>query len=187
ELARHSMFGPADDPSLDERADDFTPLLLPGVPTRTSPRRTGLRPGERAPAFQLPGLDGDEHTLDEYIGRPLLLVFTDPTCGPCQETLPELERVHRERSHVFQVVAISRGGHEANLSHTRGVTFPVLVQRHWEVSRQYAMFATPIAYLIDAAGAIASRPAVGCREILELAGKVPSEAAAAASAASASV
>ena len=65
ELARHSMFGPADDPSLDERTDDFTPLHLPAVPTRTPLRRTGLRPGERAPAFRLPGLDGEEHTLDE--------------------------------------------------------------------------------------------------------------------------
>jgi peroxiredoxin len=185
ELARHSMFGPADDPSLDERTDDFTPLHLPAVPTRTALRRTGLRPGERAPAFRLPGLDGEEHTLDEYIGRPLLLVFTDPNCGPCRETMPELERLHRERSHVLKVVAISRGTEEANLSHTRDVTFPVLRQRHWEVSREYAMFATPIAYLIDPAGIIASRPAVGRKQILELAEQVP-QAAEAVSAASAS-
>jgi hypothetical protein len=35
-----------------------------------------------------------------------------------------------------------------------GLTFPVFLQQQWENSRRYAMFATPVAYLIDVAGVI---------------------------------
>ena len=44
---------------------------------------------------------------------------------------------------------VSRGDTEANRRKAKaaGLTFPVCVQRQWEVSRLYAMFATPIAYL----------------------------------------
>jgi hypothetical protein len=42
------------------------------------------------------------------------------------------------------------------------------LQQHWEISRRYAMFATPIAYLIDEAGIIAQEVAVGKDAILNL-------------------
>jgi hypothetical protein len=44
----------------------------------------------------------------------------------------------------------------------------VAVQKSWEISRRYAMFATPIAYLIDESGAIASEVAIGPEPILIL-------------------
>jgi peroxiredoxin len=169
ELLRHSMFGPAEAPRAGASELDFTPLNFPPTPTRTRLRRDGLRPGEAAPAFRLPGLDGDEHALVDYAGKPVLLVFTDPTCAPCHAALPHLERLHRDRANDLQVVAISRGKRESNLEHAREVTFPMLLQRHWEVSKDYAMFATPIAYLIDEHGTIRSRPAVGGQAILDLA------------------
>jgi len=66
---------------------------------------------------------------------------------------------------------ISRGDVEENRRKVRqhGLTFPVALQKQWEVSRRYAMFATPIAYLIDEQGRIARGVAVGVEPILELA------------------
>ena len=49
-----------------------------------------------------------------------------------------------------------------------GLTFPIMLQRQWEVSRLYAMFATPVAYLIDEAGLVAHDVAVGVEPILAL-------------------
>jgi hypothetical protein len=46
---------------------------------------------------------------------------------------------------------------------------PRSLQRSWGVSKQYGMFATPIAYLIDPSGTIAHDVAVGGEAILELA------------------
>lgn len=47
-----------------------------------------------------------------------------------------------------------------------GLTFPVVLQQQWEISRRYAMFATPIGYLIDKAGVITHDTAVGEDAIL---------------------
>jgi hypothetical protein len=49
-----------------------------------------------------------------------------------------------------------------------GLTFPVAVQQGWEVSRPYAMFATPTGYLIDERGVIAADVAVGAEAVSNL-------------------
>jgi len=43
-----------------------------------------------------------------------------------------------------------------------------VLQQHWEIFRRYAMFATPIAYLVDEAGVIAHNAVVGTEAILDL-------------------
>jgi AhpC/TSA family len=65
---------------------------------------------------------------------------------------------------------VSRGDVEANRAKAaeHGLTFPIVLQKQWEISRQYAMFASPIAYLIDEEGVIAADVAVGAEAILAL-------------------
>src|SRR3954462_10917875 len=46
-------------------------------------RRNGLAAGTRAPVFWLKRLGGGELSLDKFLGRRILLVFSDPGCGPC--------------------------------------------------------------------------------------------------------
>ena len=48
------------------------------------------------------------------------------------------------------------------------MTFPVVLQEQWKLSREYAKFATPIAYLIDEEGRIAADIALGADAILAL-------------------
>jgi peroxiredoxin len=131
--------------------------------------RNGLPAGTRAPVFRLPRIDGGELSLEEYRGQRVLLVFSDPDCGPCNELTPMLERLHRQ-SLYLEVLMISRRDREANQAKVaeHGVTFPVVLQRHWEISRAYGMFATPIGYLIDEQGIIAKDVAVGAEAILAL-------------------
>lgn len=131
--------------------------------------RDGLAQGTSAPDFRLPQLDGEELSLEQYRGRKVLLVFSDPECGPCNLLAPHLESLAR-RTPDIQVVMVSRGDREANRRKVEehGLTFPVVLQKRWEISRLYAMFATPIAYLIDEQGVIASNVAVGAHPILNL-------------------
>jgi peroxiredoxin len=72
---------------------------------------------------------------------------------------------------------VSRGEAEANRAKAgeHGLTFPIVLQRGHrreagveEISREYGMFATPVAYLIDAEGIIAKQVAVGVEPILSL-------------------
>ena len=131
--------------------------------------RDGLSAGTVAPDFQLPRVGGGEISLAHYRGRRLLLVFSDPQCGPCNALAPHLQRHHLQHSDV-EVVMVSRGDADANARKIaeHGVTFPVALQRQWEISRLYGMFATPIAFLIDEQGVIAAPVAVGADRILGL-------------------
>jgi peroxiredoxin len=135
-------------------------------------KRDGLKAGMPAPPFRLPRLDGGEVSLDELRGRRVFLIFSDPDCGPCVEVAPALEQFHRGPAGV-QVLMISRRDPEANRRKVAelGLTFPVVLQRHWEISMLYAMFATPIAYLIDEQGVLASDVAVGAQPIRDLMNK----------------
>jgi peroxiredoxin len=125
-------------------------------------RRDGLEAGTVAPLFSLPQLDESSLSLESFRGHKVLLVFSDPACGPCNELAPKLEQIHRRRDDL-RVLMISRGDPEANRRKVaeHGITFPVVLQRHWEISRAYGMFATPIAYLIDEAGILISDVMVG--------------------------
>lgn len=131
--------------------------------------REGLARGTAAPRFLLPRVGGGELSLDEYAGRRVLLVFSDPGCGPCNTLAPELERRSRQTAGT-PILMVSRGGAEANLRkiEEHDLTFPVVLQQHWEVSRAYGKFVTPIAYLIDEDGRIAAPVAVGVDPILKL-------------------
>jgi peroxiredoxin len=131
--------------------------------------RSGLSAGTPAPSFRVPRLDAGELSLEAYRGQRLLLVFSDPHCGPCEALAPQLEQARRTNGEV-QIVMVSRGDLEENRRKAAelGLTFPIGVQRQWEISKQYAMFATPIAYLIDETGVIASEVAVGIEPILGL-------------------
>jgi len=122
-----------------------------------------------APSFRLPLLGGGEIGLEAYRGRRLLLVFSDPHCRPCRELMPELDALHK-RTPDIEILVISRGDIEAVRTEFTGrpVSFPVAMQKRWEISRRYAMFATPIGYLIDEAGVTASDVATGMEAILVL-------------------
>jgi peroxiredoxin len=132
-------------------------------------KRHGLPAGTPAPPWRLPTLDGGELSLEAYRGRRVLLVFSDPQCGPCDQLVPQLEQLHRRRPEV-PVLMVSRGEGGANRAKVaeHGLTFPVVLQKQWELSRAYGMFATPIAYLIDEDGVIAGEVAVGVEPILSL-------------------
>lgn len=131
--------------------------------------RNGLAPGTPAPGFRLPRIDGGELSLDEYTGRRVLLVFSDPACGPCDQLAPKLEQLSRQTAAV-NLVMVSRGDAEVNRRKAadNGLSFPVVLQQQWEISRLYAKFATPIAYLIDERGVVAERVAMGVAPILSL-------------------
>jgi peroxiredoxin len=133
---------------------------------------SGLKAGTRAPVFLLPDLQGRMVSLEEYRGRRVLLVFSDPQCEPCDELAPHLVRLHREYANDgLGVILVGRGNAEENhrKAEQHGFEFPVLLQdRKWKVSREYGILATPVAFLIGEDGVIARDAAVGRDAILAL-------------------
>ena len=148
------------------RADRFKARSL----ATSKIKRDGLKAGASAPDFQLPRLDGKgDLSLSGIRGKRVLLVFSSPGCGPCNTLAPELERFHRQHPEM-ELVMISKGEPQENRKKVKeyGLTFPIVLQQQWEISRRYAMFATPIAYEITEAGIIAHDVAVGTDAILEM-------------------
>jgi peroxiredoxin len=137
---------------------------------RSRLNRGGLKAGAVAPEFRLPLVGGGELALAGLRGRRVLLVFSDPNCGPCDELAPRLQELHLERPDL-RVVVISRRDPEATRAKAEalGLTFPIVMQRQWEISLQYGMFATPVGYLIDEQGIVVKDVAVGVEPILALA------------------
>lgn len=132
-------------------------------------RQDGLRPGEAAPLFRLPGVNRPEVSLLDFRGRPTVLVFTDPECEACDQVGSTLEAAHRSHPELG-VVLVSRGDPALTRDHVAAerLTFPVALQRHWEVSRRYGMFALPVAFLLDEWGVVSTDMAVGAAGIAQL-------------------
>jgi peroxiredoxin len=150
----------------DHRPDRFSKRSL----ASSKIKRNGLKAGTLAPDFRLPRLDGrGELALSNLRGKRVLLLFSSADCGPCNTLAPELEKFHRDQPEL-EIVMISKGEPKENRAKVKehGLTFPVVLQRQWEISRRYAMFVTPIAYLIDEAGVIVHDVAVGLEPILAL-------------------
>ncbi|HEX8652853.1 MAG TPA: redoxin domain-containing protein [Pyrinomonadaceae bacterium] len=137
--------------------------------------REGLKAGTPAPVFEMPDIHGQRIALEDYRGRRVLLVFTDPHCGPCDQLAPDLVRLHKEhRDNGLALLMVGRGEAEENRrkAEQHGFEFPFILQDHWKLSRAYGIFATPVAFLINEQGVIARNVAAGADEILALAQEV---------------
>jgi Cys-rich repeat protein len=132
-------------------------------------KRSGIKPGTPAPTFRLPDLDANDIALEHYRGRPVVLVFSDPGCGPCNAMAPALAALARTDRNL-RIVMVSRGDRAANREKAReaGFTFPIVLQDGWQLSKRYGIFATPVAFLIDESGVVARSVAVGGDAILAL-------------------
>jgi peroxiredoxin/uncharacterized membrane protein YphA (DoxX/SURF4 family) len=131
----------------------------------------GLPVGTPAPAFSLRDLGGEEVTLDSLCaaGRPVLLLFIDPDCEPCDDLLPEVRRWQEGHAGVLTVTPISRGAPEESRAKASEYGLSgVLLQEDWELSRTYQVHGTPSAVLIRPDGTIGSLVAEGNEEVEDL-------------------
>src|SRR5215213_4879252 len=128
----------------------------------------GLPVGSAAPQFSLSGLHGETLTLDALrsSGKPVMMLFTDPGCGPCTALLPEVGSWQEEHAKKLALALISRGEVEENKTKAQehGLS-NVLLQENWEVSEAYEVRGTPSAVLISRDGEIASPVAGGAEGI----------------------
>ena len=113
--------------------------------------------GRPAPEFSLTDLHGARHTLREYRGRVVMLVFWATWCKTCPEELPHLSDIARALASKGLVTLSINGetdlGPVAKMTH--GLAFPVLRDPEERVRHAYDAFAVPRVVLVDRAGRIA--------------------------------
>ena len=145
-------------------------FLLTAAPSLPEGVKT-LEPGAIAPGFDLPGVDGKNHTLDEYADSDILAVLF--TCNHCPSAQGAESRVKKlvadYAEESFQLVAISPNDpqsvrlnelgysvHGDSLedmkkhARERGFTFPYLFDGETqEVTKAYGAMATPHIFIFD--------------------------------------
>lgn len=129
-----------------------------------APAEPGLPIGAPAPAFRLVGLHGETQTLDALRAakKPVLLVFTDPTCDPCNALLPDLGRWQQEHAAVLTVAVLSTGTPDANRAKmTEHGIATVLLEQDREIAELYGANGTPAAVVVLPDGTIGSTLALG--------------------------
>jgi thiol-disulfide isomerase/thioredoxin len=130
------------------------------------------RLGQLAPLVALPDLEGRTVELRDYRGRDTLVVFWDPNCPHCQQLAEDLRRWEaeppREAPRLF---VVSSGSVEANRA--LGFRSSVVLDEGFKVANAFGASGTPSAVLVDADGRISSTVGIGARDVLALAGVVP--------------
>jgi thiol-disulfide isomerase/thioredoxin/uncharacterized membrane protein YphA (DoxX/SURF4 family) len=133
----------------------------------------GLPVGSMAPEFALLDVEDETVTLTDLRapGKPVMLLFTHPDCGPCMALLPEVGHWQREYGDQVTVAVLSGGAREVNRSHRSeyGLRY-MLLQQAREIEEAYAVNGTPGAVMVDPDGTIASPVQMGAEPIRSLLG-----------------
>ena len=131
----------------------------------------GLPLGSEAPPFELEAYAGGTTSLTELLAyeKPLLLIFTNPNCGPCVVLFEEVKVWQPAHSEHLTIALLSFGTIKENFVNVaRNGLGQVLLQQKREVAEQYGANLTPTAVLVNTSGRIASPLAAGADEIRAL-------------------
>jgi peroxiredoxin/uncharacterized membrane protein YphA (DoxX/SURF4 family) len=124
----------------------------------------GLPIGDPAPDFALQDLRGEERSLSAMLesGRPAVLFFTSPDCGPCGGLLPDLARWQESLAARATIAVVARGAAADNEEFfTDHEMENVLIDAEQEVFEAYNVRSTPTAIAVSPDGRVALAPAGG--------------------------
>lgn len=121
--------------------------------------------GRPAPPMRLPGLDGREHTMQDYAGKVIFLNIWASFCEPCKKEMPSMERLVRtydDRGLVMLAISVDPDMSDAQQFMTMflqgqqsGMT--VLHDPQSQVAAAYGTELLPETYIIDRQGRVVAR------------------------------
>ena len=118
-----------------------------------------------APDFNLMGMDGETHTLEDLKGQFVLVNFWATWCNPCKVEMPLLEKLHQTlKSEKFTVLGLHVGPGPENIEEFKKlmpISFPIYVDMDLEVN--WGVPGLPTTFLMNPEGKLIYR-AVGKRE-----------------------
>jgi cytochrome c biogenesis protein CcmG, thiol:disulfide interchange protein DsbE len=92
----------------------------------------------------------------------ILLNFWASWCGPCELEAPDLQRIHEKYGDAIQLYGINATKYDKERAAREFVneyefTFPILMDRVGDVTKQYKVDTFPTSFLIDSNGVIRER------------------------------
>jgi cytochrome c biogenesis protein CcmG/thiol:disulfide interchange protein DsbE len=130
--------------------------LVPGCKGASGPR-----PGDLAPDFVLPKLDGSVQKLSNFRGRPVLVNLWATWCPPCIAELPLLDAIVRDYApRGLVVLGVAGDDDDARVREfvaQRAPTFEVLLDPGGTVGTQYGITGYPETFLVDRDGKLTAK------------------------------
>ncbi len=114
--------------------------------------------GALAPDFSLFNLEGEQITLSELRGRPVMINLWATWCAPCRIEMPHIQdRFERYAGEGFLVLAVDfdePAGIVADFRDELGLTFDILLDPGAEVQELYRNRKYPSTFFVDENGVI---------------------------------
>ena len=117
--------------------------------------------GRKALDFTLPTLDGEEVSLSQFGGQPVLINFWASWCLPCREEMPELVRSYEAHQAEGLMILGVNLTYSDTLSDAKAfasefnITFPVLLDKDGMVAeRLYQIPGVPTSIFVNRDGMI---------------------------------
>ena len=115
---------------------------------------------QMAPPFTLTTSEGEELTLDDMGGKVVLLDFWATWCGPCKETLPEIQRIAKDfAGQPLIVISVSSDQDEMawkTFTAKNNMTWPQYRDGNHELQDAYGVSSIPRFFTIDTDGVLQS-------------------------------
>lgn len=140
--------------ALARRGDDGVTIGAPGAPA--IPTAPDLE-GDRLPDLTFETFAGEEVSLDDYRGRPLVLNVWASTCAPCVKEMPAFERVYQRYRDDVAFVGVNnqdRADRADELATKTGVTYDLVRDPLGDLVVSLELVGMPSTVLADAEGRI---------------------------------
>lgn len=108
-----------------------------------------------APFFDEISLQGDQLSLADYAGKPLMLHFWASGCGACEFEQDSISKLAKD----WQVVTVAYSSGEAEevrrYMERKGIEqWTTIVDNRGELAQEYGVVAVPTSYIVDKSGQI---------------------------------
>jgi peroxiredoxin len=131
-----------------------------GFSHRAPIKATGLS----APDFTATTIDGEKITLSDFKGKKAVVLDIWATwCGPCRMEMPDLQKIYEKYSDQVEIIAVSQDQQLSDLSKIKSfveefkITFKVIHDNDFSISKRYPTRSIPFVVLIDKDGKIVKR------------------------------
>ncbi|WP_347862058.1 redoxin domain-containing protein [Salimicrobium sp. PL1-032A] len=122
---------------------------------------TSFEKGQEAPEFTLQTLGGEEVSLSDYRGTPVIINFWATWCPPCRAEMPDMEEMYQEEEEL-EILAVNMTETESTRNEVGqfvgefGLSFLVLLDENSDVSGMYEVGPVPTSVFVDREGHVQS-------------------------------
>jgi peroxiredoxin len=117
--------------------------------------------GEKAPNFNLLGLDGKSHQLSDYKGKVVVVNFWGTFCPPCKEEMPALQRQYDnwgQQDVAFLEVNLDKNKVTVqSFMDQYHLSLPIVLDTKEEVRKLYGVSEYPTTFFVQPDGKIAAK------------------------------